>query len=302
MNPHNPQASTSSTTATAPPHVVPSTGPVDLLAPTAIDTSPALLKRISWGAIFAGAVVASVLQIWFNLLGLAIGLAAFDPLSDQAFGFGTVIWVLLTSVVSLFCGGWLAGRLTGSPTKLDRGLHGVVTWGVAMLFGLWIVTAGVTRALAGTAAFASDIAGAVAPAALQQMEQVQLPAEIEQDLQTIQADPELRNAVIRTLGGETTPGQRAALIDMLAAQTNMSREEAESNVVRWEQQATLLQYRVAGAADRAATALSGVAFLGVVSMFLGLGAAALGGAVSYPDRPRGRTGFDRGGDVIVPRS
>lgn len=302
MNPHNPQASTSSTTATAPPHVVPSTGPVDLLAPTAIDTSPALLKRISWGAIFAGAVVASVLQIWFNLLGLAIGLAAFDPLSDQAFGFGTVIWVLLTSVVSLFCGGWLAGRLTGSPTKLDRGLHGVVTWGVAMLFGLWIVTAGVTRALAGTAAFASDIAGAVAPAALQQMEQVQLPAEIEQDLQTIQADPELRNAVIRTLGGETTPGQRAALIDMLAAQTNMSREEAESNVVRWEQQATLLQYRVAGAADRAATALSGVAFLGVVSMFLGLGAAALGGAVSYPDRPRGRIGFDRGGDVIVPRS
>ncbi|MCO5165831.1 MAG: hypothetical protein M9894_05625 [Planctomycetes bacterium] len=302
MNPQNPHTTTSSSATAASAPVVPSTGPLDLLAPTAIDTSPALLKRISWGAIFAGAVVASVLQIWFNLLGLAIGLAAFDPLADQAFGFGTVIWVLLTSVISLFCGGWLAGRLTGSPTKLDRALHGVVTWGVAMIFGLWIVTAGVTRALAGTAAFASDIAGAVAPAALQQLDQAQLPPEIEQDLQTLQADPQLRDAVITALAGETTPGQRAAVIDQLAARTGMSREEAESSFVRWEQQATLLQYRVAGATERATTALSGVAFLGVVSMFLGLGAAALGGSVSYPDRPRGRTGFERGGDVIVPRT
>jgi len=41
-------------------------------------TAPAALKRISWGAIFAGAVVAVVLGLLLNLLGLGIGLSTFE--------------------------------------------------------------------------------------------------------------------------------------------------------------------------------------------------------------------------------
>lgn len=309
MDPHaqNPHISTtsSSSVAAAPPPVVPSTGPVDLLAPTEVDTSPALLKRISWGAIFAGAAVAAVLSVWFNLLGLAIGLAAFNPIEAQAMGFGvgTVIWVLASSIISLFCGGWLAGRLTGSPRKVDRALHGVVAWSVATLFGLWIVGSGLTRAVAGTAAVATEMAGAVAPAAggltEQLAEQAQLPPEIEQDLQTLQANPRLRQQVMAVVGGQSTPSERADLVEQLAASTGMSHEEAQSQVVRWEQQATMLQYRAAEVAEAAATSLSAVAFLGVLSMFLGLGASALGGYVAYPDRPRR---FGERGAVIIPPS
>lgn len=305
MDPHaqNPHIATTSTSAvaTAPP-VVPSTGPVDLLAPTEIDTSPALLKRISWGAIFAGAAVAAVLTIWFNLLGLAIGLAAYNPTEQQAtgFGVGTVIWVLATSIICLFAGGWIAGRLTGSPRKVDRALHGVVAWSVATLFGLWLVGSGLTRAIAGTANLATDFAGAVAPAAGDVVGQVtqQLPPEIEQDLQTIQANPELRQQVMNVIGADSTAQQRAELVDLLAQNTGMSQEEAQSHVIRWEQQANLLQYKAANVAETAATSLSAVAFLGVLSMFLGLGSSALGGYVAYPDRPR-KLDRERGSSAVI---
>lgn len=307
MDPHaqNPHVSTTSTSAVATPTpVVPSTGPVDLLAPTEIDTSPALLKRISWGAIFAGATVAVVLTIWFNLLGLAIGLAAFNPSEQQAtgFGIGTVIWVLATSIICLFAGGWIAGRLTGSPRKVDRALHGVVAWSVATLFGLWIFSSGVTRAIAGTANFATDVAGAVAPAAGNMMgnvaQQVQLPPEIEQDLQTLQADPQLRRQVMSVIGADSTPQQRAELVDLLASNTGMSHEEAQSHVIRWEQQANLLQYKASNVAETAATSLSAVAFLGVLSMFFGLGSSALGGYVAYPNKPR-RLDRERGSTSVI---
>ena len=38
----------------------------------------AAIKRVSWGAIFAGAVVAIVTQFLLNLLGLGLGLTTFE--------------------------------------------------------------------------------------------------------------------------------------------------------------------------------------------------------------------------------
>src|SRR3954467_6211179 len=46
-----------------------------------------LTSRVSWGAVFAGLVVATALQIVFTVLGAAIGLTALDgPDSGKAFG------------------------------------------------------------------------------------------------------------------------------------------------------------------------------------------------------------------------
>ncbi|RYY08132.1 MAG: hypothetical protein EOO36_24060, partial [Cytophagaceae bacterium] len=53
-------------------------------------------KRISWGAIFAGTVLAIVLQLALSLLGLGIGLGTIDPLTEQnpmaGIGTGAAIW------------------------------------------------------------------------------------------------------------------------------------------------------------------------------------------------------------------
>jgi hypothetical protein len=270
------------------PSVMPA--PTDLLATPELETSPSFLKRISWGAIFAGAAVASVLSIWFNLLGLAIGLAAFDPLasSGAGFGIGTVIWVLCSSIIALFCGGWLAGRLTGTPRRLDRALHGVVAWSVATLFGLYILTAGASRAVSGTASVLGDVAGGAAPAVAQAAQQADLPPEIQQDLegvvQDIKSDPELRDSVKNVVGGDATPEDRQNLIMALSSRTGMSPEETEQKLMQWEQKAQELKYTVAEKTEKAADTLSAVAFLGVLSMFLGLGSSALGAVSAYPER------------------
>jgi hypothetical protein len=308
MDPHAKQPYTSSTIVNPNPTVVPSTQPVDLLIPAApIETSASRLKRVSWGSIFAGAAFATVLQLWFNLLGLAIGLAAFNPLAESAtgLGVGAVIWLIGTTVISLFCGGWLAGRLTGSPSQLDRAIHGVVAWSVASLFGLWIISSGVTRAIAGTASVAGEVAGAAAPAmgpaagAIKERVEQNLPPEIEQSLQELRADPDLRRSVMNVLGGEGTPQDREELIVQLSEKGDMDRAEAEQKIAGWEQQATAAKYKVADVTETAANTLSAVAFLGALSMFFGLGSAALGGAMAYDSR-KGRTTRSKTDVIVTP--
>src|SRR5204863_8904551 len=74
---------------------------------------------ISWGSIFAGAIIALATQLVLTLIGVAIGLATVNPAnggtpSGTALGLGATIWLLMSSLVSLFFGGYIAGRLGGT--------------------------------------------------------------------------------------------------------------------------------------------------------------------------------------------
>src|SRR5687767_1869145 len=98
--------------------------------------------KISWGAIFGGAVAA--LGIWALLyaFGLALGLSAVDPNdpgSIRGSSIFTGIWSILSPLIALFVGGMVAGHSAGIMTRLGGGLHGLVMWGVTTLaetFGL----------------------------------------------------------------------------------------------------------------------------------------------------------------------
>ena len=121
--------------------------------PTDYGRRTAAIKRISWGAIFAGAVVAVVTGFVLNLLGLGVGLQAFDPATDPdtlgGFGIGQGIWAIISSLASLFAGGWVAGRLAGMPRDLDGALHGIVVWGLTTLLTLYFLSSGVGRVVSG---------------------------------------------------------------------------------------------------------------------------------------------------------
>lgn len=107
--------------------------------------------RLSWGAIFAGLITAIVLQIVLTVLGLAIGFSAWDPgegLGD--IGTGAWIWAILSALASLFVGGIVTGRLAGILTRGDGVLHGLLMWGLSLLVGLWLVGSGAGMVL-GTA-------------------------------------------------------------------------------------------------------------------------------------------------------
>ncbi|HEV7282238.1 MAG TPA: hypothetical protein VGN57_18690 [Pirellulaceae bacterium] len=109
------------------------------------------VRRVSLGAVIAGLVVALATQILLSVLGLAIGAWAFSPVTEEnpfsGLGMGAGIWWVVTGILSLFLGGWVAGRLAGVPQRLDGALHGLVTWGLVTLFSFWMLTSTVGAVL-----------------------------------------------------------------------------------------------------------------------------------------------------------
>ena len=136
--------------------------------------------RASWGAIFAGAAVALVISVVLNVLGFGIGAVALepaDPGTAQAIGIGAGIWTIVVSLLALFAGGWIAGRLCGMTRRLEGLLHGVVTWSLVTLAVLWLVTTAVGTIVGG----AFGAIGEIAPVAAEQMPQ-QPAGQVEQQV------------------------------------------------------------------------------------------------------------------------
>lgn len=110
-------------------------------------------NRISFRAIIAGVIMAIITQLLLSLLGMGIGLVNFTPTTDASplsgFGTGSIIWLILTILISLFIGGWVSGRLSGSLDKSVRMLHGALTWAIYTLFSIYLVTTSVGKILGG---------------------------------------------------------------------------------------------------------------------------------------------------------
>jgi hypothetical protein len=117
----------------------------------AVVSSPPF-SRMSWGSIIAGTLCAFALQLFFNMVGLGIGLSAADLSSGEAaksIGIGAGIWYGVSSIISLVIGGWIAGRLAGVPLRTAAALHGASVWALATLLTVWLATSTVATAVSG---------------------------------------------------------------------------------------------------------------------------------------------------------
>lgn len=152
----------------------------------AVVDAPSLLRRVSWGAIFAGVIIALVVQLILSLIGAGAGLSAADPIHHDtpdasSYGMGAAIWWGVSSVLALFAGGWVAGHLAGAPGRTDAMLHGLVMWGLASLVGAYLVASAVSSVVKGgatavgavTAAAGTGIAAAAGPVADQAKQELQ---------------------------------------------------------------------------------------------------------------------------------
>ncbi|WP_454061499.1 TIGR04086 family membrane protein [Candidatus Nitrospira salsa] len=119
------------------------------------DDQPAMVRRISWAAIFAGLIIVLIVQLSLSLLGIGIGASTIDPLIDEtptasSFSVGAGIWWIVTTMIALLLGGWVAGRLAGMPLRTDGLLHGLITWGAATLVTMYLLTTTAGSLLGGT--------------------------------------------------------------------------------------------------------------------------------------------------------
>jgi hypothetical protein len=178
--------------------------------------------RISWGAIFAGAVVALAIQLVLTLIGGAIGLATLNPATGQSpngttLGIGAAIWLVVSSLISLFAAGYVAGRLGGT---FNGWLHGLATWAtVTTLTLLLLATAagGLVGAASGLGAFAVSNSDKMSrtqlpPTIQQQVDQLTAQARDSADQTAAQAQamtPEQREAQAREIGQRAAKGGAA---------------------------------------------------------------------------------------------
>jgi hypothetical protein len=116
---------------------------------------PAQLERISWSAIIAGSIVALILQLAINLLAVGIGVSTINPMdsedsaSPKSLGQGAVAAIVISMIISLFIGGWMAARFSGAPERVDGLLHGVMVWGVVTLVTVIFLTTTIGRLMSG---------------------------------------------------------------------------------------------------------------------------------------------------------
>ena len=133
-------------------------------------------RRISWGAVFGGALLGLVTELALSMLGVGIGLSTVDPMQEQnpfnGIGTGAIIWYGISTLIALYVGGLVAGRLAGSARRADGMLHGLLSWCLVTLFTFYLLTTAVGGIISGVGGLAGrtlTVAGsgiaAVAPQA-----------------------------------------------------------------------------------------------------------------------------------------
>lgn len=122
-------------------------------------------RRISWGAIFAGTLVAIVTMLLLNLLGIGIGLGSINPVDEvqpfSGLGTGAIIWWVVSNLIAIFAGGFVAGRLAGVPLRTSSTLHGILTWCLYTLISFWLLTTAIGSIISGVG---SILSGAISAA------------------------------------------------------------------------------------------------------------------------------------------
>jgi len=270
---------------------------------------PASIRRISWGSVIAGAVVALVVQIAMNMLGLSIGAIAVSPSVDVSagtFGTGTVIWLAASSLLSLFAGGLVAGRLAGTPQGLDGVLHGLLTWAVATLFTLVMFVSGAGSIVNSTLNLASDSLALIGTAVEDYSPEVAEALDLQESaLQAIQDEVRtintetgtpvsvelvfsVANLLRQDAATEDAQETRAAVTQLLVEETGLTRAEAESQIQQWQQEYSSISAQVETTIQSAtADSLNAIAIgAGLVFLMLVVGAfaAGSGGLVGSPEQ------------------
>ncbi|RJP24249.1 MAG: hypothetical protein C4520_04405 [Candidatus Abyssobacteria bacterium SURF_5] len=258
-----------------------------------------ILSRISWGAIFAGAVVAVVVQLTLITLGLAIGFATIDPASEQnpfgGLGIGSAIWWIVSSIIALFAGGWVAGRLAGLQRIFDAALHGIITWGLVILLSAYFITSAVGAIIGG----GFGMIGSVLSGSGQAVTAL-LPADVSGEIQEIVGAQEnqqfarnLYSAVGDMARGGATQQERERVVALLEQNTGMSRQEAEDFVRRTETTLQEAEPQMRQAAENVAGGISRAALASFIMLVLTGAAAGFGGVVGRTRGPGEKIIFRR---------
>jgi hypothetical protein len=225
------------------------------VAPATEEDSHFVGRRFSWSTVFAGAAVASAIQIVLLLLGFSVGIAASDL--SRTPDWGASLWLIGASGTALFFGCLVAGRFAGQARRLDGVVQGLVTWALVTLLTFHLGTTMLGRVLDNTTHLAGEA-----------------------------AKPLILGAVAAELAGAIEP--RAA-VAILEERTALTGEEAERMVQALEEQSRRREEelgQLAASVRSLANTTSNVALSVFAAALFGAIAAVLGAILGLPSERR----------------
>ena len=266
--------------------------------------------RVSWGAVFAGAVAAVGLWMLLYALGLAIGASTLnvqDSGNAKATGIFTGVWGVVAPLIALFVGGVVAGRGAGVIKRSDGALHGFVTWGLAAIGGAWLLASLVGAIGGGVASLGHEAAQAAGAAGANssQIGQAMRSAGIDtndlirplnqrlraQGHPTVTAD-QIEAAGRDALQRSVREGRidHTVIVQSVAQNTSLSQSDADQVASQLETRLQNARGQVASSLQSATNAASKAFWGAFIALALGLIAAVIGGIEGVPrlhhQRPR----------------
>ena len=271
--------------------------------------------RISWSAVFGGVILVVAVELVLGLLGAGIGLgtvnlnAATTP-DASSLGIGAGVWWIVSSVIALAFGGFVAAWLAGVEIRWDGLLHGLITWGIASLLTIYLLTSAIGGIGGGGASMLGGLTSAagsglktaaqplaqatgMTPDSLQNQARAYLkPAVGNADPASLSPQDAQKDVVTNLAtyaeGGSGAPAAKERVIDIMAAQQHVSRDQAaqqfNNDQSRLEQKKAQAIQMAKNAADASAAAVSKTSFAAFADLLIGALAAALGGSLAVQRR------------------
>jgi hypothetical protein len=256
----------------------------------------------SWGAIFAGALVAVAASLILLSLGAGFEFASISPWADHGvsattFNVTTAIWLIVTQWISACLGGYITGRLrtrwTGTHVHevfFRDTAHGLVTWALATVVVAGIAASSITSLIGGGAHAAAQAAGggvsammatANSPAASYNIDKLfRSSGDASAGAADIRAEAAhiLANAIST---GSIADTDRTYLSTLIAQKSGASPEDAKRRVDEFVTSMNDARTKAIEAADAARKAAAETATYTALSMLIGAliasVSAALGG-------------------------
>jgi hypothetical protein len=239
-----------------------------------VETSVLERSSFSWRAIFAGFFIAFMVYLILTSLGLAIGGASLKGVvqgqgGGQGLSIGSGIWLVVTALISLFVGSYLAARVSGLVTSRAGGVQGIVV--AALFFAFMISQVGAVLGTVGSGL--GSVIGSAGTVASNAANNPQVQSVVQERL----GDLNLKSPpdqVAQGLATRLVRGDTVGARNYLASQAGISRAQADR---RLNQLKTDFQNKMrdVGTATAKAVSIAGWTLFGV--FFLGTFFSILGG-------------------------
>jgi hypothetical protein len=241
-------------------------------------------RRISWAAIFGGVVLVVAVQLLLSLLGAGLGLGTIDINAGSTptattLGIGAGIWWVISSCIALGAGGFVSAWLAGIEIRFDGVLHGLVTWGIATLLTLLLLTSAIGGIIGGGFSALGSVASAAGSGVSDVAKPLAQAAGVSPDMIQQQAQAYLQPTNPDPASMSPQDAQKAIATDLVTyagggADAQAKLKQTRDKAVQTAKDAT----------DASASAASKTSLAAFAVVLLGALAAAFGGSFAVQRR------------------